>query len=408
ADGNFDVQYITNAIVNYAGKVTWFPPAIYKSACKINIEHFPFDEQNCKMKFGPWSHDSSKINMTCDRTIVDQEDYWPNGEWEIMESPGQANIVAYPCCPDEYYADVTYRFILHRKPLFYVVTLVVPCLLISFLTILVFYLPSDAQEKVTLSVSILLALIVFLLLIPNLIPPTSTTLPLIGRYMLFTMVLVTLSITITVVVINIHFRTSSTHVMPMWSRVVFLKFLPKLLCIKRPMQEKGSKKKYRALKKVKPPFSSIFTSISSVFKKEKEDEKPSTYVLESITPSLLEEIESRDREFDESLGGKPLQQDCMEIIDNIEVIVKHMQAEDEMEEISDDWKFMATVIDRLFLWVFTITCLSGTFGIILRAPMLWEAPDHHPVENYTRPTVVENQSYDELVALGKVKEGLYD
>lgn len=77
-------------------------------------------------------------------------------------------------------------------------------------------------------------------------------------------------------------------------------------------------------------------------------------------------------------------------------------------QISDDWKFMATVIDRLFLWVFTITCLSGTFGIILRAPMLWEAPDHHPVENYTRPTVVENQSYDELVALGKVKEGLYD
>lgn len=63
ADGNFDVQYITNAIVNYAGKVTWFPPAIYKSACKINIEHFPFDEQNCKMKFGPWSHDSSKVRF---------------------------------------------------------------------------------------------------------------------------------------------------------------------------------------------------------------------------------------------------------------------------------------------------------------------------------------------------------
>lgn len=271
--------------------------------------------------------------MECTKNIVDQEDYWPNGEWEIMESPGEAHRISYPCCPNEFYSDVTYQFILHRKPLFYVVTLVVPCLLISFLTILVFYLPSDAQEKVTLSVSILLALIVFLLLIPNLIPPTSTTLPLIGRYMLFTMVLVTVSITITVVVINIHFRNPSTHVMPKWSRIVFLQFLPMLLRINRPGQQKG-RKRYRALKPVKPPFSNIFTTITSVFKKQKQEQKPSTYVLESITPSLLEEIESRDREFDESLGGKPLQQDCKDIIDNIEFIVRHMKTKDDFDQVS--------------------------------------------------------------------------
>lgn len=399
ADGNFDVQYLTNAIVDHNGSVTWFPPAIYKSACKINIAHFPFDEQNCTMKFGPWSHDSAKIDMESGNDFVDQEDYWPNGEWEIMESPAKAHHVAYPCCPNEFYADVTYTFILHRKPLFYVVTLVVPCLLISFLTILVFYLPSDAQEKITLSVSILLALIVFLLLIPNLIPPTSTTLPLIGKYMLFTMVLVTISITITVIVINIHFRSASTHAMPAWSRVVFLNYLPKLLFIKRRGQAKG-KKKYRALKQINQPFSSLFTSISSVFKRQKQDQKPSTYVLESITPSLLEEIESRDREFDESASGKPLQKDCLEIIDNIEVIAKHMQADDEDEEVSDDWKFMAIVIDRLFLWIFTITCLSGTFGIILKAPMLWEPPGTHPEQNYTRPEMIENDTYEQLKQRG--------
>ena len=30
------------------------------------------------------------------------------------------------------------------------------------------------------------------------------------------------------------------------------------------------------------------------------------------------------------------------------------------------------VLDRFFLWVFTITCLSGFAGIILRAPSLYD------------------------------------
>jgi len=30
------------------------------------------------------------------------------------------------------------------------------------------------------------------------------------------------------------------------------------------------------------------------------------------------------------------------------------------------------VLDRLFLWLFTIACLGGTGGIILRAPSLYD------------------------------------
>ena len=38
---------------------------------------------------------------------------------------------------------------LRRKTLFYTVNLIIPCVGISFLTVLVFYLPSDSGEKVT-------------------------------------------------------------------------------------------------------------------------------------------------------------------------------------------------------------------------------------------------------------------
>lgn len=77
-----------------------------------------------------------------------------------------------------------------------------------------------AGEKMTLSISVLLSLTVFLLVIVELIPSTSSAVPLIGKYMLFTMIFVISSIFITVVVINTHHRSPSTHTMPYWVRKV--------------------------------------------------------------------------------------------------------------------------------------------------------------------------------------------
>lgn len=53
----------------------------------------------------------------------------------------------YTCC-EEPYLDITFNITMRRKTLFYTVNLIIPCMGISFLTILVFYLPSDSNEKV--------------------------------------------------------------------------------------------------------------------------------------------------------------------------------------------------------------------------------------------------------------------
>ena len=41
-------------------------------------------------------------------------------------------------------------------------------------------------------------------------------------------------------------------------------------------------------------------------------------------------------------------------------------------QVIEDWKFIAMVLDRFFLWTFTAACLLGTGGIILRAPSLYD------------------------------------
>lgn len=42
-----------------------------------------------------------------------------------------------------------------------------------------------------------------------------------------------------------------------------------------------------------------------------------------------------------------------------------------LQEVQD-WKFIAMVMDRLFLYIFTTACFSGTLSIFLYAPSLYD------------------------------------
>ncbi|MBV97114.1 Neuronal acetylcholine receptor subunit beta-3, partial [Eschrichtius robustus] len=230
ADGRFEGSLVTKAIVKSDGTVVWTPPASYKSSCTMDVTFFPFDRQNCSMKFGSWTYDGTMVDLVLIDENVDRKDFFDNGEWEILKAKGTAGSRrdgAYR------YPFITYSFVLRRLPLFYTLFLIIPCLGLSFLTVLVFYLPSDEGEKLSLSTSVLVSLTVFLLVIEEIIPSSSKVIPLIGEYLLFIMVFVTLSIIVTVFVINVHHRSPSTYYpMAPWVKRLFLQKLPKLLCMK--------------------------------------------------------------------------------------------------------------------------------------------------------------------------------
>lgn len=46
------------------------------------------------------------------------------------------------------FTDITFNIKMRRKTLFYTVNLIIPCVGLTFMTVLVFYLPSDSGEKV--------------------------------------------------------------------------------------------------------------------------------------------------------------------------------------------------------------------------------------------------------------------
>uniref|UniRef100_A0A1I8BHJ7 Neur_chan_LBD domain-containing protein n=1 Tax=Meloidogyne hapla TaxID=6305 RepID=A0A1I8BHJ7_MELHA len=233
ADGNYEVSFYSNVVIENNGEMLWVPPAIYKSSCIIDVEFFPFDEQTCAMIFGSWTFNKEEVIISYlgNKRQVELNDYSESAIWDLMEVPGQLINQK---------SKISYQIKIRRKTLFYTVILIVPTVLMAFLSMLVFYLPAECSEKITLAISILLALVVFLLLVSKILPPTSDTIPLMAKYLLMIFVLNIITIIVTVIIINIYFRGPTTHKMPSWVYSIFICKLPLLLMMNRPQNIKNN------------------------------------------------------------------------------------------------------------------------------------------------------------------------
>ncbi|CAF3368314.1 unnamed protein product [Rotaria socialis] len=204
ADDYTQGYYQSKAMVDNNGHVFWPPPAKFRSSCKIDVTFFPFDDQLCKLKFGSWTYDAAQVNLTKRRDQVDMTNYIRSGEWHIVRIEIKRNDVTYPCCPEIYYPDVTIYVHIRRRVLYYLFNIIFPCIWLSILSLLGFWLPPDSGEKITLGITVLLAFSVFMLLIAESMPATSEMVPLIEIYLTIVMALTSLSIVLTVYVLQLH------------------------------------------------------------------------------------------------------------------------------------------------------------------------------------------------------------
>ncbi|XP_012167932.1 neuronal acetylcholine receptor subunit alpha-7-like isoform X1 [Bombus affinis] len=248
ADEGFDGTYPTNVVVKNNGTCLYVPPGIFKSTCKIDITWFPFDDQRCEMKFGSWTYDGFQLDLQLqDESGGDISSFITNGEWDLLGVPGKRNEIYYNCCPEPY-IDITFVVIIRRRTLYYFFNLIVPCVLIASMAVLGFTLPPDSGEKLSLGVTILLSLTVFLNMVAETMPATSDAVPLLGTYFNCIMFMVASSVVSTILILNYHHRNSDTHEMSEWVKVVFLYWLPCILRMSRP----SDKEEREAQKSQKP------------------------------------------------------------------------------------------------------------------------------------------------------------
>ncbi|XP_058561307.1 acetylcholine receptor subunit epsilon isoform X1 [Neofelis nebulosa] len=237
-DGQFGVAYDANVLVYEGGYLSWLPPAIYRSSCAVEVTYFPFDWQNCSLVFRSQTYNAREVAFvfavddegeTISNIDIDTEAYTENGEWAIDFCPGLIHHHG-GSADDPGGIDVIYTLIIRRKPLFYTINIIVPCVLISGLVLLAYFLPAQAGgQKCTVSINVLLAQTVFLFLIAQKTPETSLSVPMLGRYLIFVMVVATIIVMNCVIVLNLSLRTPTTHAASPRLRHVLLELLPRLL-----------------------------------------------------------------------------------------------------------------------------------------------------------------------------------
>ena len=88
-------------------------------------------------------------------------------------------VLFFSCCPEPY-PDVTFVLHIRRRTLYYTYNVIIPCIMLSTLSLMGFWVPPEGGEKVALGMTVLLSFSVFMLLIAENMPATSFYIPLIG------------------------------------------------------------------------------------------------------------------------------------------------------------------------------------------------------------------------------------
>ncbi|XP_033334149.1 nicotinic acetylcholine receptor alpha6 isoform X1 [Megalopta genalis] len=377
ADEGFDGTYQTNVVVTHNGSCLYVPPGIFKSTCKIDITWFPFDDQHCDMKFGSWTYDGNQLDLVLNSDEGgDLSDFIMNGEWYLIGMPGKKNTIMYQCCPEPY-VDVTFTIQIRRRTLYYFFNLIVPCVLISSMALLGFTLPPDSGEKLTLGVTILLSLTVFLNLVAESMPTTSDAVPLIGSYFNCIMFMVASSVVLTVMVLNFHHRSPDRYVMPRWIKTLFLNWLPCLLRMSRP-GKKITKKNILMSNRMKDmelqerSSKSLLANVLDIdddFRhKNSAANPPSGYIRSAFGTPISTGRPATVEDTSASLPLSGMQEELRTILKELRFITDRMKKADEGDEVISDWKFAAMVVDRLCLFIFTLFTVLATIVILCRAP----------------------------------------
>uniref|UniRef100_A0A1I8AIF5 Neur_chan_LBD domain-containing protein n=1 Tax=Steinernema glaseri TaxID=37863 RepID=A0A1I8AIF5_9BILA len=321
ASEEFDKKFASNIVVYSNGTVNWIPPGVFKLSCVINIVWFPWDQQHCTLKFGSWTYDGYKLELQIDEIGLDTSTYMDNGEWSIE---GVTLLLI------EINADVLHgvcRYICGKKYSTLFFNLIVPCILITILTLIGFSEPPDAGEKMSLQITVMLSICIFQNYVMDLSPPTSNSICLLGTFFMVCMCTVAFSVTFSVIILNFHQRSPKTHEMSQWMRLIFLHWLPWLLMMKRPGY---------LLQKNEP----LYPSLAYQFHK-----KPQLPPREPLTKLVLPDNISQER-----LAQLLLLENTLNYLVKMN---EQVNEEYQEQEIEREWKFAALVLDRLSMFATT-------------------------------------------------------
>ncbi len=201
-----------------------------------------------------------------------------------------------------------------------------------------FWMPCDAGEKVSLGITVLLAFSVFQLVIAESTPKTSDYFPVIVVYVAFIMSVSAVSTVTAIVILYLNFHPCQYRP-PRNARVFLFEYVAKVLCMYSsvPHDDQDDEELPSGITKVRP--------VSRV-NAEKPLNKSDMNRNKTNEPAYYPENESMKR-----------------IAEDVNVICDTIRNKAKMEQILDEWKGVARVVDRMFFWICSLIVICTCAAI---------------------------------------------
>ncbi|XP_076007313.1 5-hydroxytryptamine receptor 3A-like [Genypterus blacodes] len=207
-------------------------PVRVVSSCKLGIYTFPFDVQNCTLSFGSYIHFGSDIivyGVNAEAILQESLDVFEsNGEWELV------NIQAFPhvlALESGSFSELKYHIILRRRPMLYVVNLLIPSCFLITVDLFSFLLPPENVDRSSFKMTLILGYTVFLLIMNDLLPVTGNSAPLMNVFFSISLALMVGSLLETLFITKIHYSSSLYAAVPPWISVLVLQYLARVVCV---------------------------------------------------------------------------------------------------------------------------------------------------------------------------------
>ena len=138
-----DVYTLNGGMNLYSnGDIMWSNPAIFKFSCGLELKYFPFDTQECKMKFASWIYNNNLLKLKPYDDISKQIDIlesFSHSEWDINNVTVNTYNESRPCCPNETFSTNEYTIYLKRYPHYYNISMgmTISLVIVNFIIMLI-------------------------------------------------------------------------------------------------------------------------------------------------------------------------------------------------------------------------------------------------------------------------------
>ena len=118
--------------------------------------------------------------------------------------------IKFNCCPEEF-SSIKYILTLDRLSEFFFLYIILPMIALSFLFLLVFFIPAQSGERMGFGVSILLSLTVYMLVVSEKVPENSNTRSMLGTLFCAIFYLLSAGLGFASITIVCSFKTRKPH-----------------------------------------------------------------------------------------------------------------------------------------------------------------------------------------------------